>query len=216
MEKYGSYEKPGPTPQITWRNNCLGSNNTVVGLGLAHAAQGLCNHVRSLSTQVRTVSTSPIQLAMQFREIFDDGDHMAAYTFGRDLLRGDRYSDNLVLAMRGYAMIIEIMQNLKGMEPYQHFVSLEDLFMAWFLSKNDPLAASEILMDRITRTVEHNRKLTQPANGPLGGPMQNKVTENLVKHLKTEPRQTVAELRLKYPHSTEVQQWLDNVEAMLK
>ena len=46
--------------------------------------------------------------------------------------------------------------------------------------------------------------------------MQDKVTEKLVDYLKSKPDRTVAELRLKYPHSAEVQQWLDSVEAMMK
>src|SRR5262245_41806267 len=93
---------------------------------------------------------------------------------------------------------------------------LDDLFVAWFLLEKDTLKASEVLMKRIFRQADFNRKVTKEEHrSPVGGPMQDAVTAQLVDYLIANPDRSVAEFRNRYPDSADVQTWTDTVQAKL-
>jgi hypothetical protein len=215
MEKYGNYEKRASTAQITWRDWKDGENTTT-GVGFAHATRGLCNYISQRSISISSFAISPVQLVMKFRDMLTVDDAMAAYTFGQNLMRQHQSPEGFGRNSQAYAMIMEFMRELPEMEAHKHFGDLADLFMAWFLSKNDPLRASEVLMDKLASTKESSRQVLERFGGQLGGPMQDTVTAHLIDYLFANPNHSVAELRSRYPYSTDVQSWLDNVEAALK
>jgi hypothetical protein len=215
MEKFGDYQRRASSPQITSRTS-EGRDVTTTDVGFAHATRGLCNYNSQKSISISSSAVGPFDHLRKFHDLFNADDAMAAYTFGQNLLRLCKLPDDFARGGRAYAMIMEFMRELPEMEAHKQLGDLADLFMAWFLSKKDPLRASEVLMDKLANTKESSRQVIESFGGQLGGPMQDTVTKSLVDHLKANPGHTVAELRSKYQDSADVQSWLNTVEAALK
>ena len=213
MEKYGNYGKRAPLPQVTWKRE--GRDVTTNGVGFAHAAWGLSDYISQAAIAVCSSSVSPFDLAREFRSMLDSGDAMGALAFAQKLLSHHGTLQDIAGYHMAFGQTMEVMRDLRGMEPYRHFQILDDLFVAWFLLEKDTLKASEVLMKRIVRQADLNRKAEERNRSPVEGPMEPAVTAGLVDYLIANPDRSVAEFRNRYPDSDDVQKWLDAVEAKL-